>query len=55
MDPVKGLERASKFAPYTSKLLNKKGIENLKRNKHRSDKRRAKYGVPNIAPSPALD
>jgi len=55
MEPLRGLERANKKAPKTHKSLTKKAVKNLKRNKCRSGKRRAKPSTPKIAPSPALE
>jgi len=46
---------ASKLAPKTDKSLTKKAIKNLKRNKHRTDKHRAKSSAPKLAQSPALE
>ena len=55
MEPLRGLERPNKPAPKTDKPLTRKAVKNLKRNKRRSDKRRAKSGAPKLAPSPALE
>ena len=55
MEPLRGLERASRPAPKADKPLTKKAVKNLKRNKRRSDKRRAKSAAPKLAPSPALE
>ena len=55
MEPLWGLERANKPAPKTHKPLTKKAVKNLKRNKRKSDKRRAKSDTPKLAPSPALE
>ena len=55
MEPLWGLKRANKPAPKTDKPLTKKAVKNLKRNKRRSDKRRAKFGAPKLAPFPALE
>jgi len=55
IEPLRGLERASRPAPMTDKPLTKKAVKNLKRNKCRSDKRRAKSGAPKLAHSPSLE
>ena len=55
MEPLKGLERASRPAPKADKPLTKKAVKNLKRNKRRTDKRRAKTAAPKLAPLPALE
>jgi len=55
MEPLKGLERASRPAPKADKPLTKKVVKNLKRNKRRSDRRRAKTAAPKLAPSLALE
>ena len=55
MEPLRGLERENKPAPKTDKPLTKKAVKKLKRNKCRSDKRRAKSGGPKLALSPALE
>ena len=55
IEPLRGLERASRPAPMTDKLLTKKAVKNLNCNKRRSDKRRAKSSAPKLAPSPALE
>jgi len=55
MEPLWGLKKVSKLAPKTDKPLTKKAIKNLKCNKHKSYKRRAKFGAPKLAPSPALE
>ena len=55
MEPLRGLERASKPAPSNDRLLSKKAVKNQKRNKRRSDKHRAKSGAPKLAPSLALE
>jgi len=55
MEPLRGLERASRPALMTDKPLMKKSVKNLKRNKRRSDKRRAKSSAPKLAPSLALE
>jgi len=55
MEPLRGLEKASRPASITNRSLTKKAIKNLKRYKCRSDKRRAKCSAPKLAPSPALE
>jgi len=55
MEPLQGLEKATKPASMTDRPLTKKAVKNLKRNKRKSDKRRAKSSVPKLAPSPALE
>jgi len=55
MEPLRGLERASKPTPKANKPLTKKAVKNLKHNKRRSDKRCAKTAAPKLAPSPALE
>ena len=52
MEPLRGLERASKPAPSNDRLLSKKAVKNQKRNKRRSD---TKSGAPKLAPSLALE
>jgi len=54
IEPLRGLERASKPAPSNDRPLTKKAVKNQKRNKRRSDKRCAKSDVPKLAPSLAL-
>ena len=49
MEPLWGLERANKPAPMTDKPLTKKSVNNLKRNKRRSDKRCAKSSTSHEA------
>jgi len=55
VEPLWGLERASKPTPSNDRLLTKKAVKNQSRNKHRSEKHRAKSGAPKLAPSPALE
>jgi len=55
MEPLRGLERASGPAPKADKPLTKKVVKNLKCNKRRSDKRRAKSAAPKLTPSPTLE
>jgi len=55
MEPLRGIERENKPTPKTHKPLTKKTVKNLKRNKRKSDKHRAKFGAPKLAPSPALE
>jgi len=55
MEPLRGLERASRPAPKTDKPLTKKATKNLKCTKRRNDKCCAKSSAPKLAPSPALE
>ena len=55
MEPLRGLERASRPTPKADKPFTKKAVKNLKHNKRRSDKRCAKTAAPKLAPSPALE
>ena len=50
MGPLWGLARANRPAPMNEKLLTKKSVKNLKRNKHHS-----RPNAPKLAPSPALE
>ena len=55
MEPVGGLERASKPAPQVNKSFAKKVIKNLKCNKCKSGKLCDKSSAPKLAPSLALE
>ena len=55
MEPFCGLQRARRPTPKVDKPLTKQGVENLKRNKCRSDKGRAKSSAPKLTLSSTLN